>query len=421
MLGAFRALNTTLENPQIPISSAEVMTLFGSVPTVAGINVSEVSSLTSAAVWRAASLNATVPASLPFNAYKTSGAGRVEMGPSTQAARLMAQPHPDMTRFEFWQTLHLHRDLWGNAICLKDGPRDRNGNLITVTSLWPILPQRVRIWRDGESRQKLFAFDVIDGEGTPSGILTEADVLHIPGMSYDGVSGVSRIRMARQSIGLSMAAEESGARFFGSGLMASGILQTEQRLTQPQADALSRRWREKRTGLNNAFDTIVLDKGAKFEQLTIPPGDAQFLESRRFQVTEVCRWFGVPPFLMFETETSTSWGTGLEQQALAWVKYDLAPNLVPIEQRMDRILQPKPAYSKHSLDALLRGDAAARAAFYTAMWNIGALSDNEIRDYEDLAPFEGGDTHYRPLAMGEVGQPNTEPTGPIPASTGGQP
>jgi phage portal protein BeeE len=206
-------------------------------------------------------------------------------------------------------------------------------------------------------------------------VLSDDEILHLPGLGYDGICGVSPIRAARESIGLGLAAQEYGAKLFGSGSLATGILQTEQRLTQKQADTLSKRWKEKRTGLGAAHETIVLDKGAKFHQLTIPPEDAQFLESRRFQVTEVCRWFGIPPFLMFETEKSTSWGTGLEQQALGWVKFDLLPELTAVEQRVTKhVLKPQPVYAHYSSRAccaatrrprgLLQGDVGDRRAVH---------------------------------------------------------
>ena len=393
----------------MPLTSQSLLTWLGGKPTASGAHVNEVTALGLPAVWRALQLTSSVPASLPFKAYKTDDdTGRVLMGPSSQATRLMNSPHVDMTPFEFWQLVHVHRKAWGNAYCLKDGPRDRGGNLIQVQSLWPLHPSRVRVWRDRKTREKLFAVDPDDRAHDAVAILTERDVLHIPGMGYDGVCGVSPIRVARESIGLGLAAQEFGGKFFGNGSLASGVLQTEQRLTQPQADALSDRWRMKRSGVTNAFDTIVLDKGAKFTQLSIPSKDAQFLESRRFQVTEVCRWFGLPPFLMFETETSTSWGTGLEQQALAWVTFDLLTDLMPVEQRISRLLFPAPAYAKHSVEGLLRGDPASRSAFYTSMWNIGAFSTNEIRAKEELGPIEGGDVHYRPLNMGQLGQPDPQ-------------
>lgn len=383
------------ENPALPLTSETLLDFLGVEKTTAGTRVNEITALGMSAVWRAVQVSSNVPASLPFHAFEpaaSGGAGRVPA--SGPAAALLDEPHPDMTQFELMQTVFMHRKLWGNAYVRKL----RNG-LGQVVELWPIHPGRVKVGRESETGRKVY---VIDGDTDRP--LFDDQILHLPGMGYDGICGVSPIRAARQSIGLGLAAEEFGARLFGSGSLATGILQTEQRLTQTQADALAKRWREKRTGLESAHGTVVLDKGAKFHQLTIPPEDAQFLESRRFQVVEVCRWFGLPPFLMFETENSTSWGTGLEQQALGWVRIDLLPDLIAVEQRFTKhVLRPARVYAKFNVEGLLRGDSAARAAFYTSMWNLGALSTNEIRELEEQAPVEGGDVRYRPLNMGQLG------------------
>lgn len=398
IFGSVLTARNSIQNPEVTLTSETLLDYLGVEKGYAGKSVSEVTALGMAAVWRAVQVSCNVPASLPFHAYRQDGDSRVRA--SGHGAKLLDDPHPDMTPFEFWQTVFMHRKLWGNAYV-----RKLKNPLGQVQELWPIHPGRVKVGRESEAGRKVYA---IDGGKE---VLGDEAILHIPGLGYDGICGVSPIRAARQSIGLGMAAEEFGARLFGSGSLATGILQTEQRLTQTQADTLATRWREKRTGLTSAHGTVVLDKGAKFHQLTIPPQDAQFLESRRFQVVEVCRWMGLPPFLMFETEKSTSWGTGLEQQALGWVKFDLQPDLTSIEQRVTKhVLRPGPVYSKFALEGLLRGDSAARSAFYTAMWNIGALSTNEIRAYEDEAPVEGGDVRYRPLNMGELGTTDTETT-----------
>lgn len=385
------ARNATVESPEVPLTDTSLLELFGGVPTKSGVNVTETSALGMAAVWRAVQITSNVPASLPFHAYRQDGIVRVKA--TGHAADLLDDPHDDMTPFELWQTAYVHKRLWGNAYLRK--LRDQLGR---VRVLWPVHPGRVKVGRESEAGRKVYA---IDGGRE---VHSDNTILHLPGLGYDGICGVSPIRAARESIGMGLAAQEYGARLFGSGALATGILQTEQRLTQSQADALSTRWKEKRTGLESAHGTVVLDKGAKFHQLTIPPEDAQFLESRRFQVTEVCRWFGVPPFLMFETEKSTSWGTGLEQQALGWLKFDLGPELTAVEQRITKhVLRPSAVYARYALEGLLRGDSEARSKFYRSMWDIGALSTNEIRAYEEQPPVEGGDTRYRPLNMGLLG------------------
>lgn len=402
-----------VEDPSKALGSDVLLDMLGGLGTAAGREVSETTALGMAAVWRAVQVSCNVPAALPFRAYRQVGGARQRStGP---AAALLDDPHPDMTAFELWQTVFVHRRLWGNAYV-----RKLRNQLGQVAELWPIHPGRVRVGRESEGGRKVY---VIDGGKE---VLSDDQILHLPGLGYDGICGVSPIRAARQSIGLGLAAEEFGARLFGSGSLATGILQTEQRLTQKQADTLSSRWKEKRTGLESAHGTVVLDKGAKFHQLTIPPEDAQFLESRRFQVVEVCRWFGIPPFLMFETEKSTSWGTGLEQQALGWVKFDLGPDLTAVEQRVTKHAlrpnpqRPTPDYARYSIEGLLRGDSAARAAFYRSMWDIGAFSTDDVLALEERPPVDGGDVRYRPLNMGRLGtydeqtsesapQPETEP------------
>lgn len=398
--GVLSARNAVaVENPAVPLTDTSLLQLLGADSTFSGKNVNEITALGLPAVWRAMQVTCNVPASLPFHAYRQTEGARVRA--AGHSARLMDDPHPDMTTFELWQTAYFHRRSWGNAYL-----RKLRNQLGQVTELWPIHPGRVKVGRESEGGRKVYS---IDGGRE---VLSDNEILHLPGLGYDGICGVSPIRAARESIGMGLAAQEYGARLFGSGALATGILQTEQRLTQKQADTLSDRWRAKRTGLTSAHETVVLDKGAKFHQLSIAPEDAQFLESRRFQVVEVCRWFGLPPFLMFETEKSTSWGTGLEQQALGWVKFDLGPELTAIEQRVTKhVLRPTPVYAKYALEGLLRGDTAARAAFYTAMWNLGALSTNEIRSFEEQAPVEGGDVRYRPLNMGQLGTTDTNDAG----------
>lgn len=392
-----------VEDPTKPLTDTTLLELVGGQPTLTGKTVNEITALGLSAVWRASQISTSVPAALPFHAYRQVNENH-RVRAVGHAARLMDDPHPDMTPFEFWQTVHFHRKLWGNAYV-----RKLRNPLGQIQELWPIHPGRVKVGRESENGRKVYA---IDGGRE---VHSDDSILHLPGLGYDGICGVSVVRAASQSLALGLAAEEFGARLFGSGSLATGILQTEQRLTQTQADNLAQRWKDKRTGLTSSHGTVVLDKGAKFHQLTIPPQDAQFLESRRFQVTEVCRWFGIPPFMMFETEKSTSWGTGLEQQALGWVKFDLHPDLVAVEQRVTKhVLQPSAVYAHYGIEGLLRGDTAARATFYQAMWNIGAFSTNEIRAYEEQPPVEGGDVRYRPLNMGELG---TTDTGAAPATT----
>ncbi|HEY9416864.1 MAG TPA: phage portal protein [Pseudonocardia sp.] len=403
------AIRASIESPAVPLTSTTLLELFGGPKVHAGVAVNEQGSLGMPAVWRAVNLIAGTSASLPLHAYRYSDDIRVRVGSGSQAAQLLNNPHPDMTPFELWEQVYAHIALWGNAYL-----RVLRNRLGQITELWPIHPGRVRAGRESETGTKVYLIDGdIDQEWT------DKQILHIPGFGYDGVCGVSPIRAARQGIGLALAAEQYGAQLFGSGSLASGILQTEQRLDGPQADALKARWKAKVGGLEKAHDVAVLDSGVKFQQLSIPPEDAQFIESRRFQISEVARMFGVPPHMLMDTEKSTSWGTGIEQQGIGFVVYTLRPWLTRVEQRVTKLLQPQSVYARYSVEGLLRGDSQQRAAFYKQMWEIGVFSTNDILQLEDRAPIgPDGDVRYRPLNMGELGQPDPEPAAaPVPDQT----
>lgn len=384
------------ENPQIPLTSSALLDWLGGPVNASGKQVTEKSSLAFSAVWRCASLISGVSSALPLHVYQDGTHDRV---PSV----LLKNPHPELTSLELWRLTYVHKALWGNGYAQK--VRDRGGR---VRELWPITPDRVRVERvrptDANPGGKLF--DVTDDWGTQH-VLTSREILHLPGMGYDGVCGVSPVRAAQQAIGLGLAAEEYGARLFGSGNLMSGILQTEQRLTPDQADQLKQRWKAKMSGLDKAHDVAVLDSGASFQQVSMPARDSQFLESRTFAVEEIGRWFGVPHFLLGLTSKSTSWGTGLEQQAIGWVKFDLHPTwLAPTEQRVTKELLGATVEARYKIEGLLRGDSAARSQFYNVMRQVGAFSANDIRDLEDLPPVPDGDVRLQPLNMVPLG---TEP------------
>ncbi|MFI6347261.1 phage portal protein [Streptomyces sp. NPDC050560] len=385
----------SLESPARPLTDASLLELLGGVQSAAGVQVSEVTALRMPAVWRAVSLIAGVSSALPLHVYKT-GTRDVVTG------TLLDDPHPELTPLEVWRLAYTHRVLWGNAYIQK--LRAPSGQ---VKELWPISPDRVLVERERPSEGNPTGkwFWVTDDWGSTHR-LTSRDVLHIPGLGYDGLTGCSPVRAAAQSIGLAQAAEQGAASLFGHGNIISGVLQTEQRLKAGDADALKARWQAMVGGVDNAHGVAVLDAGASFQPITMPLKDAQFLESREFQVTEIARLFGVPPFLLMSTEKSTSWGTGLEQQAQGWITFDLHPTwIAPTEQRVTKELLPPGQYAHYALAGLLRGDSSARATFYRAMRDTGVMSANDIRALEELPPILGpeGDVHLQPTYMGPLG------------------
>ncbi|MEU4348300.1 phage portal protein [Streptomyces sp. NPDC023838] len=389
----------SVENPAVPLTAGSLAELLGAgAPLEAGVAVSETSALHMPAVWRAVSVVANVSAALPLHVYTAGTKDRATVA-------LLDDPHPELTRFELWRLVYVHRLLWGNAYLQKI----RNGAGV-IAQLWPVRPDRVRVDREqpSEDNPSGKVFWVTDDKGRVVR-LTSREILHLPALGYDGVTGCSPIRAAAQGIALGLAAEKSAARLYGSGNMISGVLQTEQRLNPDQAAQLKASWKAKMSGHQAAHDVAVLDSGASFHPVTMPYRDSQFLESRQFQVVEVARMFGVPLFLLMETQKSTSWGTGLEQQAQGFVTWDLAPTwLTPTEQRVTKELLSASQYAKYALGGLLRGDSSARATFYRAMRDTGAYSANDIRDLEDLTPIgPEGDMRLQPLYMAPLG---TDPT-----------
>jgi len=391
-----------LENPSRPLTDASLVELFGGAPGDAGVPVTETGSLNMSAVYRAVSVISGLGGALPLHVYQQ-GTRELAFSP------LLDNPHPDLTSYEFWRLSYVHRFLWGNFYAQK--VRDGAGR---ITWLYPLDPARVYVGkaRPIPENPSGKVFEVVEENGNRV-TLTPRDVFHIPGLGYDGVCGLSVVRLAAQGIGMALAAEKYGARLFGSGNLLSGLLKTAQRLTKDQAEALQARWRAKMSGINSSHEVAVLDSGAEFQSLTMPNDEAQLLESRDFQVSEIARYSGVPPFLLMQTEKSTSWGTGLEQQARGFINFDLHPGwLAPTEQRVTKeLLRETRKYAKYKVEGLLRGDSIARAELYTALRNLGVLNADEIRELEDLPPIADGtgQLYLQPMNMAPLG---TEPPDP---------
>jgi len=401
----------SIESPAVPLTSSALLEMLGTGWTTdSGVAVTEEGSLSMSAVWRATALISQLGGALPIAVYEADSGVRA-------TSQLLSNPHPDMTPYELWRVGFVHRCLWGNSYHQKI--RDSGGR---IRWLYPLSPWRIKVGKarkpaENNPTGKVFEFTDDAGEKVP---LTPYEVLHIPGLGYDGVCGVSPVRAASQAIGLALAAEKAAAKLFGSGNLLSGLLQTEQRLTQEQAETLQERWRSKFAGVDRAYEVAVLDSGAEFSSMTMPNSDAQMLESRDFSVTELARYFGIPPYLMFQTDKSTSWGTALEQQATGFVKFDLHPGwLAPAEQRITKELLPSDRRAKYNLEGLLRGDTQSRAEFYRVMREVGAFSANDIRELEDRTPVEGGDTYLQPLNMVPLGTETDPEAGNSPGGVGG--
>lgn len=399
-MSLFRAFESrTLENPAVPLTDASLLSAMIGPATDAGIAVTEQTAMNFSAVYRCVSLISGLGGALPIKA--------VEKGSKKPGSHpLLDEPHPEMPGLEFWRLSFVHRCLWGNFYAQKI--KKRGGSLQYLLQMHPsrVTPIKVKASSANPSGK---VFRVVDDDGHAS-TMTSDDIFHIPGLGFDGIVGMSPVGLARQAIGLALGAEKYAAKLFGSGNLMSGILKTDQSIDQTKAERLQKQWQVMLSGLQHAHQTAVLDSGLDFQSLTMPNDDAQLLESRRFELTEIGRWYGVPPFLLFDHEKSTTWGSGLEQQALGFVKYDLHPMwLAPTEQRISRELVGDGLEARYDMSEILRGDSEARGMYYRNLFEVGALNPNEIRNFEDLEPRtdDAGDEYLDPTNL----KANTDPLG----------
>lgn len=385
VLGAL--LRGRVQDPSVPLSSTVLADWLGGARSKAGVAVTEARVLGLPAYYRALAVKAGTLAALPLHLYEVGTRTRVT------ARTVLDRPNPRQTPIEFRMTMFANAIAWGDMFARKL----RDGSDV-VRQVWPIHPSRVTVREvaptDDNPEGKLF--DVRDAITDQQTTYTSWDIFHMPYMSADGVQGVRPLQVFRQSMGIAIAGDDSAASFYGNGSRISGVLRTEAKLNETAAAQLKKAWREKVAGPDNAGEIAVLDSGASFQPIAIPPADAQLLESRQWSVSEIGRMVGLPPHLYGDVEKSTSWGTGIEQQALGWVKFDLNTWITALEQRTNAELLPGGLtaprwYSKHALDALLRGDSKARAEFYRVLSMLGALSPNEIRGLEDWETVDGLD------------------------------
>jgi HK97 family phage portal protein len=312
-----------------------------------------------------------------------------------------------MTPFTCRSTIAHHQVLWGNGY----GEIEKNGKGESM-GLWPLLPDRTRPMRDTQTKE-LYYTTSIDGQSFD---IENENCLHIPALAWDGYIGYSPVAQARQAFGLSLATEEFGAKFFGNDAKSGGFLMHPAKLGEKAAGNLSDSMNKKGDGLKDAHRIRILEEGMKFVQTTIPPDDAQFLATREFQIAEIARMFGVPLFLLQSTEKSTSWGSGIESMGLAFLMWTLNPWIIKMEQEVNRKMfttaeREKGLFVKLNVNALLRGDMAARATFYKNGIVDGWMTRNEVRNLEDRNPLEGLDEPLVPLNMTPAGQQESQGPG----------
>ena len=386
--------------------------------STAGKIVTERSAMQMTAVYSCVRILAEAIAGLPLHLYRYTDSGGKEKATDHPLYLLLHdEPNPEMSSFVFRETLMTHLLLWGNAYAqiIRNGKGE-------VMALYPLMPNKMSVERD-ENGQLYYTYTRSAEEAktaeTGRVILLPKDVLHIPGLGFDGLVGYSPIAMAKNAIGLAIATEEYGAKFFANGAAPSGVLEHPGTIKDPQR--VREAWQSQFGGSSNSGKIAVLEEGMKYTPISISPEQAQFLETRKFQINEIARIFRVPPHMVGDLEKSSF--SNIEQQSLEFVKYTLDPWVVRWEQSIARSLlsenEKKQYFVKFNLEGLLRGDYASRMNGYTARQN-GWMSANDIRELENLDRIpaeEGGDLYLingnmLPLKQaGAFAQSNTASTG----------
>ena len=363
--------------------------------SLSGETVTEQSALTYSAVWNAVTLIAGTIASLPLHLMQMKAEKKRIATDRVMYRVLHDQANPFMTAKTLRETLMGHILLWGNGYAEK--VVNGYGELV---QLWPITPNLVTpMWQDGEIVYRVQV-------GKEDKYFTRDKILHIPGIGFDGLMGYSVVAMARKSIGLGMAMETFGSLYFGNGTHPGVIVSHPNQLSAAAHANLKKSLTEGYSGLGQSHRLLLLEEGMKLEKVGVPPEDAQFLESRQFQIPEIARWFNLPPHKLKDLTRSSF--NNIESEQRSFYTDTLLPWLVTLEQNYnmqlltdsDRALSGRGRlYYKHVVEGILRADAAGRGAFYREMFNIGAFSINEIRQLEDKDPIEGGDIHLVPMNM----------------------
>ena len=363
--------------------------------TTSGKAVTERSAMQMTAVYSCVRILAEAIAGLPLHLYRYNDKGGKEKALDHSLYRVLHdEPNPEMSSFVFRETLMTHLLLWGNAYAqiVRNGKGE-------VLGLYPLMPNKMRVDREADGKLWYTYTRSNDETQTIKGStvkLRPTDVLHIPGLGFDGLVGYSPIAMAKNAIGMGIACEEYGARFFANGAAPSGVLEHPGTIKDPQKVRES--WNATFKGSSNAHKIAVLEEGMKYTQIGISPEQAQFLQTRKFQINEIARIFRVPPHMVGDLEKSSF--SNIEQQSLEFVKYTLDPWVIRWEQSLMRLLlnedEKKDYFIKFNLEGLLRGDYQSRMNGYAIARQNGWMSANDIRELEDqdrIPAEQGGDLY----------------------------
>lgn len=390
--------NNPRDAPRMPDVRNDVRdsgTLFVFGKANSGEMVDEKSAMQIATVYACVRLLAESVAQLPLHLYKVSELDGQEKARDHPLYKILyREPNPEMTSFSYWEAVMTHLLLWGNSY--SQIVRDGKNNIL---GLYPLLPENVEIDRTdkGELYFIYHAYtNEVPGETNKDIIFRRDEVLHIPGLSFNGLVGFSPIAMMKNSLGTTLAVEKYGSAFFKNGAQPAGVLEHPGVLKDP--GKIRENWMNAYGGASNAHKVAVLEEGMQYKPISLPPEDSQFLSTREFGVEEICRIFRVPPHMVQDLKRATF--SNIEHQSIDFVVHTLDPWLVRIEKAIvkDLLVEEEKDlfFPKFNVDGLLRGDYKSRMDGYSIGISTGIISPNEARRKENMQPLpedEGGDFH----------------------------
>jgi len=385
------------------ISSSAWETL-GGTPSKSGVTVTKDNAMTIAGVYSAVKVITDAFSTLPMHIMVDNGTTKTKARQHPVYNLLGSEPNSLMTVSTFWQIIMPEILLWGNSFSIIEFAR---GSFRPI-SILPVHPSKVEVevingvlWYTFKLENQVIKLD-------------QSNVLHFRGLG-DNVMGKSVIDYAKDNLGLGKASEDFGSRFFKNGASTSGVLNHPDKLSDKAFDNLRTSFNDNYGGIGNANKPIILEEGMKWQTVSIPPDSAQFLETRRFQIEDIARWFNIPPDKIGDLTHATF--SNLEQQNQNFITNTLMPYVINVESECTRKLlretEKSTTYFKMNLNGLLRGDIKTRTESYRTLFNIGAITVNEIRGLEEMNPATGGDARYVPMNLGKVdedgnNQPLTE-------------
>lgn len=331
------------------------------------------------ALWRAVNIIANTCAMMPLKTYaKKPDGGRMPIELPAER-HIWDRPNPEVNKFVFWSTVFLHQVMNGNAFLVVHRRADGG------SELWPQEPRRVQVGRNPNTRKKVYLLDGTDSHGD---VLDGGDVIHIPALSMDGLVGMSLVKMAATSMGISLAANKWASKFFSNTSAPGGYLTSDQELNATQSEQISVEWEKRHRGVQNSHRLAVMGKGTKWMSTMLNPEDAMLLSAITQGYIEVSNWTGVPAFMVGAVDKQTSWGTGVAQQFQGLRTYTLDPYLVNAEMTISDEALPEGHYAKFTRGALLRMDPAEQSQVFERLERIGMMSQNEGRELLDLEPIK---------------------------------